>query len=125
MPPRSCPCGGVHAKGQRCPNTVNAGTTTQRGLGHAYQVAAAQCLAEEDTCWLCGGDPTPSDPLTADHVVPRCCGGSHHRSNLRAAHKSCNSSRGAQHICPFRFARPAKRTKAPRRGENYSRSRGL
>ena len=42
-------------------------------------------------CWLCelpGAD-------TADHIVPRSKGGHHGDSNLRAAHRVCNSRRGA------------------------------
>jgi 5-methylcytosine-specific restriction endonuclease McrA len=41
-------------------------------------------------CWLChqpGAD-------TADHVKPVSHGGSTVYSNLKAAHRSCNSSRG-------------------------------
>jgi 5-methylcytosine-specific restriction endonuclease McrA len=34
----------------------------------------------------------PVDPLTADHVVPRADGGRY--SELRPAHRSCNSGRG-------------------------------
>jgi 5-methylcytosine-specific restriction endonuclease McrA len=52
------------------------------------------------TCAICTGTGTADDPLTADHVVSPRDGGSNDLSNLRAAHRSCNSSRGAheQHL---------------------------
>jgi 5-methylcytosine-specific restriction endonuclease McrA len=34
-------------------------------------------------------------PPVADHVLPRAYGGSDHIENLKAAHKSCNSRKGA------------------------------
>jgi 5-methylcytosine-specific restriction endonuclease McrA len=55
-----------------------------------------QVLREETACWICGGHGTADDPLTADHVVARADGGRNVRSNYRAAHASCNSSRGAR-----------------------------
>lgn len=59
-----------------------------------YRNARRVVLEEERACWICGGGPTPDDPLTADHVLPRARGGGHERTNLRAAHASCNSARG-------------------------------
>src|SRR6266566_2511439 len=70
------------------------GSTTQRGLGAEHQRLAKQVLSEEKACWLCGHPALPSDPLEVDHVVPRSKGGATVRSNLRAAHASCNRSRG-------------------------------
>lgn len=58
----------------------------------------AQVLAEESLCWLCGKPGTADDPLTFDHVIPRAFGGATTRANARAAHASCNSSRGARQI---------------------------
>lgn len=58
-----------------------------------YRRNRARVLAEEPLCWICGRPGTPDDPLTADHVIPRNQGGSHDRTNLRAGHLSCNSSR--------------------------------
>ena len=72
------------------------GSTTQRGLGAEHQRLAKQVLAEEKTCWICGESARPDDPLEVDHVVPRAEGGATVRSNLRAAHASCNRSRGGR-----------------------------
>src|SRR2546429_8939832 len=72
------------------------GTTTQRGLGAEHQRLAKQVLSEEKACWLCGHLARPNDPLEVDHVVPRSKGGATVRSNLRAAHASCNRSRGGR-----------------------------
>ena len=113
---RPCLTCGVPTQGSYCSAHTKRKhdglTTTQRGLGHAYRKVAAQVLAQEHTCWLCGMPPTATDPLTVDHVIPRAKGGTHQRSNLRAAHSSCNSKRGARsvkgvdlaHDQPDRFA---------------------
>ena len=55
-----------------------------------------QTLREETHCWICGEPGSPADPLTADHLLAVAAGGPSSRSNLRAAHLSCNSRRGAQ-----------------------------
>ena len=60
-------------------------------------------LAERDgwSCWLCGGDIDPDAPRTSpvagtvDHLVPRSRGGTDERSNLRLAHRRCNTRRGS------------------------------
>lgn len=65
--------------------------------------ASARQLAERDGwwCWLCGGaiDPAlpPNSPGsgTVDHVVPRSRGGDDQPSNLRLAHRRCNTRRGS------------------------------
>lgn len=71
-------------------------TTTTRGLGSSYQQLARHVIATEAGCHICGRtDLTEGDIWTADHVVPRSRGGRLVRSNLRKAHRSCNSSKGA------------------------------
>jgi hypothetical protein len=70
------------------------GSSTARGLGADHRRIAAQVLAEEQACWICGGRGTTDDPLTADHVLARASGGRNVRANYRAAHASCNSKRG-------------------------------
>jgi len=59
------------------------------------------CARDAYVCWLCHQpiDPTARVPHdlapTVDHVVPLAAGGSDDDGNLRAAHFSCNSRRGA------------------------------
>lgn len=45
-------------------------------------------------CHLCGCDGAD----TADHIVPRSRGGTDELANLRPAHRSCNSRRGAMDL---------------------------
>ncbi|MFC8733580.1 HNH endonuclease [Luteimicrobium sp. NPDC057192] len=79
------------------------------------------------TCHLClerinlAAPPRhPSGP-SADHVVPRKYGGSDHLSNLRPAHRRCNSRRGARLLTPELLAsfrrRPARSAASFFRGE--------
>ena len=71
------------------------GTPAYRGYDARYQRLRAQVIAEETHCWLCLGTDFSSDPPTADHVLPLVDGGPTVRGNLRLAHYSCNSRRGA------------------------------
>ena len=65
-----------------------------------YRRVRAAVLAEERVCSLCGRLGTPAEPLTTvDHVLARANGGTHARGNLRAAHRSCNSAKGAGAPC--------------------------
>jgi 5-methylcytosine-specific restriction protein A len=61
--------------------------------GRPWKRVRAYVLARDHyTCWLCGRIGAD----TADHVIPLSKGG--HPTdpgNLRAAHRSCNSRRGA------------------------------
>jgi len=54
-----------------------------------YHKRAAIVRATATVCWICGKGAITGDPWTADHVVP------HFKdSELRPAHRSCNSRRG-------------------------------
>jgi len=55
---------------------------------HDYKQRAAIIRQTATNCWLCGHPERPDDPFTADHVIPN-----NKQSELRAAHRSCNSSR--------------------------------
>lgn len=101
-PPRTCPtCGYVFPKGHRiCPTCKPTSKRKRWKISDARRLA----IYERDswTCWLCGEPVDPDDDPrsgrwypTLDHVVPRCMGGNHSDDNLRCAHRTCNSSRGA------------------------------
>ena len=96
------------------------GSTTQRGLGAEHQRLAKQVLSEEKACWLCGEPAHPDDRLEVDHVVPRAKGGATVRSNLRAAHASCNRGRGSRGGGQLEGDR--RLTRKPVRGETHTHS---
>jgi 5-methylcytosine-specific restriction enzyme A len=100
-PRRPCLDCGIPSSGSRCPrhqrdHEQRRGTPAERGLGADHRRIREQVLREERVCWLCLEPARPGDPLTADHVVPRAQGGTNTRQNMRAAHRSCNSRRGAR-----------------------------
>ena len=102
-PARVCRHGEIVPAGRSCSRcraekrerSRRRGTSTARGYDRSYRSLRKQVLAEERACWICGHPARLGDPLTVDHVLPLALGGVNHRSNLRAAHSSCNSGRGA------------------------------
>jgi 5-methylcytosine-specific restriction endonuclease McrA len=64
-----------------------------RGWG---RISKAVILRDEGICALCGGEGAD----TVDHIIPRSRGGDHSMSNLRAAHRVCNSRRGNMRVLP-------------------------
>ena len=98
--PRSCHvCGGVHAAGTRCP-VAAAKHEKRRGSSHERYgsgwASISKAVIERDggVCQLqlpgCTHRAT-----TADHIQPRSKGGTAAMSNLQAACRHCNSSKGA------------------------------
>jgi 5-methylcytosine-specific restriction endonuclease McrA len=85
-------CGRPTSSGARC--------TTHRlpepRNTYAYQKTRKQILAIATTCAICGERGTRYDPLTIDHITPVRDGGTNHPTNLRVAHRSCNSRRGTK-----------------------------
>lgn len=69
------------------------GTKSRTG-NRRYRRNRAIVLAKSDVCHLCGKPGAD----TADHVVPYAYGGTDDVSNLRPAHKRCNSKRGKKSI---------------------------
>jgi 5-methylcytosine-specific restriction endonuclease McrA len=82
-------CGRTTTHGPRCP------THALPPRDHHYRLTARIVANSANTCALCGGPPTTTDPFTADHIVPRAHGGPDTLDNLRCVHRSCNSRRGA------------------------------
>lgn len=60
----------------------------------AYRTARRALLATATVCHWCTMPGTADDPLTADHITPLADGGPP-AGPLVAAHRSCNSRRGA------------------------------
>lgn len=68
--------------------------------GDTWRRVQAQVFASESHCWLCGGyvdqalPPNDRMARSVDHVIPLERGGAPYaRSNLRLAHRRCNSSK--------------------------------
>jgi 5-methylcytosine-specific restriction endonuclease McrA len=63
--------------------------------GSTWRRLRAQILESSDVCWLCGRNQPPAD--TVDHVLPLSIYPelAHDLSNLRPAHRTCNSRKGA------------------------------
>ncbi|WP_280429848.1 HNH endonuclease [Nocardia brasiliensis] len=74
--------------------------------GRRAAALRAATLAEYGTiCHLCGRPGA----TTADHVIPRSKGGPDSLDNLRPAHYSCNSSRGARSLEDWRVLHTPRR----------------
>lgn len=94
-------CQRATRNGSRCPTCAQAhdqrrdqrrGTAAQRGYGYRWQRLSQQVIERDGgICHLCGKPGAD----TADHVTPKASGGSDDPSNLRAAHRACNSAKGA------------------------------
>ncbi|MCR4339218.1 MAG: HNH endonuclease [Gemmatimonadaceae bacterium] len=87
----ACAGCGRRCEGSRCP----ACQVPSPYATAEYREARKLTLATEHVCWICERPGTVKDPLTADHLVPVVRGGRSHRTQLRAAHRSCNARRGA------------------------------
>lgn len=92
-------CGALIRGGTRCERHEvayqawrNAGRGDQYGA--EYKAERRRVLRDATVCAICHKPPTRRDPLTADHIVPGAHGGGA-TDNLRPAHRSCNSARGA------------------------------
>jgi 5-methylcytosine-specific restriction endonuclease McrA len=59
-----------------------------------YDDPAYKAIPLGGTCWICG---LPGAD-TRDHVIPISHGGTNHPANIRVAHRSCNSKRGAKGV---------------------------
>jgi len=104
-----CPCGvwfpTRHPTHRSCSPTCGVKPKKPRNdprTGRPYLRLREIVRAEEPTCWLCGAGFTGVYPdpwsFSLDHIVPITKGGSlMDRTNVRAAHYSCNLRRGNRH----------------------------
>lgn len=88
MTKRPCLICGTPTTGSRCPSHA---LRRNKHLSDAHLDGVY--LRDGAKCQLCG-EPVTRRDATLDHVVSLADGGSDHPSNLRLAHRSCNSSRG-------------------------------
>ena len=96
--PRACHiCQSVHRPGERCTvaerqRDQRRGTSTQR-YGAGWGTVSRKVLARDHyVCHICG-EPGAD---TVDHLEARARGGDSTPTNLAAAHRSCNSLKGAR-----------------------------
>lgn len=110
----------VYIKGESYPDCAVCGKTVMNGrvrsenpmhkacnpvAGHIIAISRQRRLAiyarDNFTCQLCDGPVDMALPgkdrwaATLDHIIPWSLGGIDDESNLRLAHRSCNSRRGA------------------------------
>lgn len=60
--------------------------------GARWRELRTQILAANDVCYLCGKPGAD----TVDYIIPYSLGGLMTPGNLRAAHDSCNKSKGSK-----------------------------
>jgi 5-methylcytosine-specific restriction endonuclease McrA len=61
----------------------------------------AVLIRDNYRCHICGtGDPSNDPADSIDHVIPRKLRIDHDLGNLKAAHRRCNSSKGARAPTP-------------------------
>lgn len=89
MPNRPCLVCGKPTPRTRCPQhqIVRDRNLAGRHLNGAYLQAGGICSICNK--WM------PRHQATLDHILPLSRGGTDHPTNLRLAHRSCNSARGA------------------------------
>lgn len=100
--------------GRRSTSTRDVETmpTSTRYNDGTYRKRAAALKRKRLPCWVCGrpidyeADWKSPQAFTADHVKPIAHGG-HLYGELRAAHRGCNSRRGAGNDRPADKAPPA------------------
>lgn len=102
MAAKRCACGAFTRNGPRCTQCEaehqahrNATRTHYQGDYRTRAAALRRAATMDPTtvCWLCGEPARPDDPWTADHVTA-----GDPSSELRPAHRSCNSARGSRNL---------------------------
>jgi 5-methylcytosine-specific restriction endonuclease McrA len=93
-------CGRLISVGSRCRQCKRAlerrrerATTTERGYGADWQKRSHEVIEAQPWCTCCGTEGDPSNPLTADHFVPKALRGTDDRENLVATCRRCNNAK--------------------------------
>lgn len=72
-------------------------------LAKAVDVSRDEILERDgNLCSLCGKEMSVHD-MTLEHVIPLIKGGEHTHSNIRLAHRVCNSKKGARALAELDF----------------------
>lgn len=66
----------------------------ERGYGSGWSRISAQTIRAQPYCSICLHPGSPTNPLTADHIIPVKLGGKSTPDNLRTLCRTCNSRRG-------------------------------
>jgi len=100
-------CGGTLSKAMRsdavfCSERCNSAAHGLKrgngrvGPGRRREIERAYIISrDQGRCHICGARCRP-DEVTLDHLIPLAEGGTHAPENLRVAHLSCNTSKGAR-----------------------------
>jgi 5-methylcytosine-specific restriction protein A len=76
----------------RCPAHQPPRSPSNRGRGSRQRRARRRALERDRyICWICGQPGAD----TVDHILPAIHGGDWVETNLKPAHRACNSRRGA------------------------------
>ena len=100
--PRSCSCGDIHGFGEHCPVSTQRASSLQR-FGPGWSTISKRVIARDHGICQLGLPGCTQDATTTDHVVSRSVALSqgwglseiNAESNLVAACRHCNSSKGA------------------------------
>lgn len=91
-------CRALTDHGSRCPThqadadrtrETRRGDRHQRGYTSAWSTLAATIVNNQPWCSYCGTEGTETNPLGADHVIPKAHGGSDQPANLVTACRIC------------------------------------
>ena len=93
MVPRTClDCSVLIRKGNRCTSCQRVWERNRSKHRQAYLDPVYRSQPKTGICHICG---LPGAD-TRDHVIPLNAGGSNDPSNIKPAHRACNSSKGVK-----------------------------
>lgn len=73
-----------------------------------WKKLSQQCIARDGRCTQCDTEGNQTNPLTADHIIPRSITGPDGDTldNLTTLCRACNSAKGANIIWRTEYANP-------------------
>lgn len=89
-PTRCPPCSTL----QQQATDKRRGNTTQRNYGAPWAKLSTTVITRDGHCTDCGTTGTPTNPLTADHIIPKARGGTDDLHNLICRCRRHNSAKG-------------------------------